>query len=226
VADNSATAYLTGNGAEYSGHTATQLGANDTINIGDAVHAGRVSAWLGANSTVNLANAGSTAFLHLFGDTAGSSLTNMTTINGITDAATNFVRLHFNDYGPTSGSTILTNEEAWGAGAPWRSQVNEASATSLANALNIAANEALNMNQTIGNADGTNIVNGNTPAAQIQLDGHTGLLDWFQYQGNTYIVEVVNTTGSNAAHVGLQSQDIVVKLTGLVDVSHDVNVVL
>jgi hypothetical protein len=45
-------------------------------------------------------------------------------------------------------------------------------------------------------------------------------VDWFQYGGDTYLVEAVNSGSSNAAHGGLAANDIVVKLTGLVDMSH------
>jgi hypothetical protein len=47
-------------------------------------------------------------------------------------------------------------------------------------------------------------------------------VEWFQYQGNTYVVEAVNnaTSGSGATHTALGANDAVVKLTGLVDLSH------
>jgi hypothetical protein len=75
-------------------------------------------------------------------------------------------------------------------------QVNVAGATSLAGALDLAASQV-----------GTVAV-------------HSGSLDWFEYQGNTYVVEAVNNTGTAAAHTALGANDTVVKLTGLVDLTH------
>jgi len=55
---------------------------------------------------------------------------------------------------------------------------------------------------------------------------HTGLVDWFQYNGNTYIVEDINNANAaggtlvNAAtHSTLQSTDAVVELVGLVNLN-------
>jgi hypothetical protein len=221
VATYDSTVYITGNGESFSSGDATQLGAGDTINAGDAVYGyADVHAWLGANSTVNIA-AGSDVDLHLLGDTAGAALTNMTVINGAQNA--DGVYLHFNDVS-AGGSPLLT--EAWAAdGNEAYSQVNVASATSLASALNIAANQALAMDYDFGNAH-TFVANQNTKGAVLEVNGHTGLLDWFQYGGNTYIVEAVNSGGAAAAHAGLTSSDIVVELTGLVTVSNHVDVAL
>jgi len=58
----------------------------------------------------------------------------------------------------------------------------------------------------------------------VRLDAHTGLLDWFQRGGNTYIVEVLNNSGAGAAHAGLAAGDTVVELAGLVNVPVDVAV--
>jgi hypothetical protein len=76
-------------------------------------------------------------------------------------------------------------------------QVNVATATSLANALDLAASQA------------------------GQVAANTGVVEWFQYQGNTYVVEAANTatSGNAVAHTGLGAHDVVVKLTGLVDLT-------
>jgi hypothetical protein len=54
----------------------------------------------------------------------------------------------------------------------------------------------------------------------LELNAKTGLADWFQYGGNTYIVEAVNTGPTSAAHAALGVHDEVIKLTGLVDANN------
>lgn len=217
VSHTDSTVYVTGNGDNFSsGTAASQLAAGDTINATDAT----VHTWLGANSTVNLAD-GATADVHVLGDTAGASLTNLTTITGV-GVDGDSLRLHLNDYLPGNSASGIT--EAWAGGHAWTSQVNVASATSLAAALNIAASQALVYNVNLDGSADAAVAGQNSAAAAYELNGHTGLVDWFQYGGNTYIVEAVNSTASAATHNGLASGDIVVKLTGLVDVSHSVDV--
>ena len=58
-----------------------------------------------------------------------------------------------------------------------------------------------------------------TVATSGKIAAHTGVIDWFQYSGNTYIVESENTSTAAAAHSVLGVNDIVVKLTGLVDLT-------
>ena len=172
------TAYITGNGQSFSSDLSTQLGANDTINVGDTANGTDAHMWLGANSTVNMA-ASSSADIHLLGDTAGTALTNMTVINGLANHDTS-IYLHFNDFTAAGASTGIT--EAWAGGSAASSQVNEASATSLANALNIAASQALAYDQILGSGSNTTIVGQNTTTAAFQLDAHHALIDWFQYR--------------------------------------------
>ena len=52
-----------------------------------------------------------------------------------------------------------------------------------------------------------------------QINAHSGVIDWFQFKGDTYIVESVNTGSTAVTHTGLGGDDVVVKLTGLVDLS-------
>ena len=60
-------------------------------------------------------------------------------------------------------------------------------------------------------------------AAAAQSGGHisasTGVIEWFQYSGNTYAVEAVNAGTSAASHPALASTDEVIKIIGLVDLS-------
>jgi hypothetical protein len=201
-----------------SGNAIFASGANDAISILGGV-SGNVDVWLGADASVDLGYlpvgevtvAGAvTVDLHLLGATVGSSLTNQTTINGVTTGDT--VVLHFNDTLPTGGSTGIT--EAWAAGgSEANSQVNVSSATTLAGALNIAASQALAQDADSSGGH-TFVVNQNTEAAVLELNADTGLLDWFAYGGNTYIVEAVNATNAAATHPGVQPGDIVVELAG------------
>jgi hypothetical protein len=52
---------------------------------------------------------------------------------------------------------------------------------------------------------------------EMTLNAQSGLLSWFQYGGDTYLVEAINPAASAAPHVGLQAGGQVVRLSGLVD---------
>jgi hypothetical protein len=52
------------------------------------------------------------------------------------------------------------------------------------------------------------------------LPGQTGLIDWFQFSGDTYIVEAVNPTLGPQDQTALGPTDVVIKLVGLVDLSN------
>ena len=216
VAAFSGTAYLQGNENGHINDTsspAISLGAGDTISVGDAAHpGGDAQMWVGANSTINL-TAGAFADVHLLGDTAGASLTNLTTINGVSVGGAD-VRLHFNDT-----NTAITTE-AWAGGTSENSLVNVSGAASLAAALNFAASQAAVEDQQFDTGTNTTVLNQNTTAAMLQLKAHTGLVDWFQFGGNTFVVEAVNSTATTTTHAALGENDIVVELTGIVDVSH------
>lgn len=89
------------------------------------------------------------------------------------------------------------------------SQVNVASATSLTQALNMAANYTLLVQDQGTAAD----------AAANLLAANTGKITWFQYGGDTYVVAMVNDTAAAVQQTALDANDIVVKLTGLVDLT-------
>lgn len=133
--------------------------------------------------------------------------------------------------------------EAWAGGTEANSQVNMTTATSLANALDIAAGEAVVLDTQFDNGAHTTAVSGALAGALAQsgaaslvdwfqyggntflagalaLNGSTGLVDWFQYGGNTYVVEAVNNGSTPATHPALGTHDVVVELVGLVDISH------
>jgi hypothetical protein len=48
------------------------------------------------------------------------------------------------------------------------------------------------------------------------IGAHTGVIDWFQYGGNTYLVEAVNFAANAAAHAALAATDEIIKIVGLV----------
>ena len=87
------------------------------------------------------------------------------------------------------------------------SQVNVASATSLTEALNMAANYTL-LVQDQGSAVTT-----------ADLAANTGEITWFQYGGDTYVVAMVNDTTVAVQQTALDANDIVVKLVGLHDLT-------
>jgi hypothetical protein len=80
------------------------------------------------------------------------------------------------------------------------SAVDVSGATSLAQALDTAAAEA-------ATSQGGNI------------GANTGVIDWFQYNNNTYVVEAINNTASSANHPALAATDEVIKILGAVNLS-------
>ena len=90
--------------------------------------------------------------------------------------------------------------EGWLTGAAATSQVNVSSATTLSAALDLAASRSAAM------AGGT-------------LAPDTGVYDWFQFGGNTYVVEAINNGTVAAPHAALGSGDAIVELVGLINVT-------
>jgi hypothetical protein len=50
---------------------------------------------------------------------------------------------------------------------------------------------------------------------------NTGVIDWFQYQGNTYVLEAINSTAGTAAHSALTATDEMIKIVGLVSLTSE-----
>ena len=151
--------------------------------------------------------------------TAALAGTGLTTISANLAAGLGHLNIYFDSANNTS--VVGTEVETWASGGiggtGTANFVNVQSATSLANALDIAASQALVLN--IGGGTATTV-----SAGVLLENGNTGLLDWFQYGGNTYIVEANNhSTAAGAigalAHTGLQSGDVVVELVGLVNLN-------
>lgn len=185
---------LTANGAGDiitfgSGSTLSATGAGDVVTF---TGSGAITA-LGANATIHVA-AGSTESASIVGDVVGAGLSatpSVTTIVGLTQTEVNS-----HNYSLTVDSNV--NGTIAASGNP---QVNTATATSLANALDIAAAQAA------ASQGGT-------------IQANSGVVDWFQYHGNTYVVEANNTTAASATHTALGANDVVVAITGLVDLTN------
>jgi hypothetical protein len=176
-------ARLTGAGASVG---ATGLGANDVIN------------YLAASSTSN-SNVDTVA-IYLTGTVTGgtSASYNFTTINNLAAVVANATLANPN---PLANQTLIFNNGS--ALESFIGQVNVASATTLAQALDLAASTAALSVQA-------------HTAAAGKMNANTGIIDWFQFGGNTYIVEA-NNGATAATHTALGATDVVVKLTGLVD---------
>jgi hypothetical protein len=214
----------------------TSLGTGDTISLHSATAAGAGFsatdlAWVGSGTTVNLGTS-TTAFgsgagvdsatVAVIGDATGAtsgSSPAMTVITGFATAGANATLNVQFDNTVAAGHISFTTAPTvptfvWAGGTATLAQVNEASATSLASALDIAASQTVNIDAFHSPAAHTTVTHGVT-----QLNATTALADWFQFGGNTYIVEAINSTSAAAAHAALGTGDVVVELTGLINVA-------
>jgi hypothetical protein len=115
--------------------------------------------------------------------------------------------------------TSLPVFEGWAGQNATNSQVNVAAATTLAQALDIAAGQVINLDQQFS-AGAHSLMTGAAASYVAQLSGQTTLADWFQFQGNTYIVEANNSGTQATPHAALGAGDVIVELTGIVNVAH------
>lgn len=203
------------------GNTITANGAGNTISVGTGantitatgadvtfkVASGAASSiTVGTNATVNLgtanvANAGAETII-VDRATTGGTTDNFakTTISFATGVAATGTVIDFDATVNTAAFTLLGTTMA-------NSQVNVASATSLTEALNMAANYTL-LVQDQG-----------TAVTTADLAANTGEITWFQYGGDTYVVAMVNDTAAAVQQTALDANDIVVKLVGLHDLT-------
>lgn len=188
------------------------IGAGDTINI--KIGSGVTYVTVGTDATVNFTGTDTTHndTIAVGAAVAGGTTASyhFTTVNGFAlgdeisfhnSSADTVVLLNDVNYYP------VTNTGHYGTGS--LAQVNVATAATLADALNLAANITL-----------LETAPGQTP---FQLFGGKAVVDWFQFGGNTYIVESVSNASGvpfSAVQTHLDANDVVVKLTGLVDLSH------
>jgi hypothetical protein len=149
---------------------------------------------IGANSTVSFGNntGGGTETVVVTGDLTGATTSGGTSTGGIAMITLGNV---VNGQGDQIVFNNAITELLTGSSA-----VNVSAAHSLAAALDLAAASAATSH-------------GGTIA------GNTGMIDWFQYSGNTYLVEAINNSASAASHAALAATDEVIKLVGLVNIS-------
>ena len=162
-----------------------------------SVDGGNSSIGIDANDTINFGNntgSGSETVV-VTGDLAGGTTSGGTSTTGIAmTTLTNVV----DDHGDLIVFDNATTEVLAGTNA-----VNVTSAGSLARALDIAAAAA-----AASQSEGT-------------LGADTGVIDWFQHDGNTYVLEAINTTSTAAPHGALTATDEVIKIIGLVNLSSE-----
>jgi hypothetical protein len=159
------------------------------------VDGGNSSTGIGANSTVNFGNniGGGSEAVVVTSDLAGATTSGGTSTSGIAMTTLgNVVDSHGDLIVFGNASTeVLASANA----------VNVITAGSLAQALDMAASAA-----------------GNSQSGGM-IPAHTGVIDWFQYGGNTYVAEAINTTGTPQTHSALAATDEVIKIVGLVNLS-------
>jgi hypothetical protein len=189
-------------------------GAGDTITFATQAANGAAVAWgsgasstvdggsgspgIGAHDRVNFGNntgSGSETAV-LTGDLTGASTSGGTSTAGIAMTTLGNVVDAHGDQIVFNNATTEVLAHATGSNA-----VTVASAASLAQALDMAAASAA-ASQTGG-----------------LIAAHSGVIDWFQYSGNTYVVEAINATASAASHSALSATDEVVKIVGLINLS-------
>jgi hypothetical protein len=186
-------------------------GAHDAISFATAAADGTAVTWgTGASSTVDGGNSatgiGSNATVN-FGNNVGSGSETVVITGDLTGATTS---------GGTSTTgiamTILGNVvDAHGDNVVLNNAATEMLAT--ANAMNVSSANSLAHAFDMAAADAAASQSGGNIAA------HTGVVDWFQYGGNTYVVEAINSSGVAATHTALTATDQVVEIVGLVNLS-------
>jgi hypothetical protein len=190
-------------------NTITATGADVTFNVASSASVTTIT--VGTNATVNLGTAGGAAANEVIivdravtGGTADNFA--KTTISFATGVAATGTVIDFDATVSTAAFSLLGTNMA-------NSQVNVASATSLTEALNLAANYTL-LTQDQGIAATATVVAGGGALA-----ANTGAITWFQYGGDTYVVGMVNDTAAAVQQTALDANDIVVKLVGLHDLT-------
>ena len=169
--------------------TAVTWGAASTVDGGNSL------VGIGAHDTINFGtNTGSgSETVVVTGDLTGATTLGGTSTSGIAMTTLGNV---VDGHGDLVVFDNASNEVLAGTGA-----INVSSANSLAHAFDMAASAA-----AASQSGGT-------------ISAHTGVIDWFQYGGNTYVVEAINTTGSAATHAALTATDEIIKIVGLVSLS-------
>jgi hypothetical protein len=182
----------------------TAQGAGDTVTFLGTQAGGTSTVLVGSNAVITFGTttgAGSEQ-IQVTNATTGATASGtfaFTTLNAAVDSGTGHQQILFGTVGTTHEGLAGASVEA--------SLVNVASVTTLAGALNLAASQAAIAVQPNPNLPGF-----------AQLQPGDGVIDWFQFQGNTYIVEATNPGATAASHAALAATDVVVKIAGLVDI--------
>ena len=164
-------------------------GASSTVDGGSS------STGIGVNDTINFGNntASGSQTVVLTGDQTGATTSGGTSTSGIAMTTLGNVV-------DSKGDLIVFNNATTEL-LVRSSAVNVTSANSLAHALDMAASAAA-ASQSGG-----------------AIGAHTGVIDWFQYGGNTYLVEAINAANAAAVHAALTATDEIIKIVGLVNLS-------
>ena len=180
-------------------NTITATGADDTINVDSGAS---TTITVGTNATINLGNA-NTAGTPIV-DTGADTINASSAVTG--GDSSNYAATNINILAGThTGATDVVIDLGSLATTSMLGQVNVASATSLAEALDMAADYA-----SLTAVQGT---------VAPKLAANTAVADWFQYDGDTYIVNMQNNTSAAVAQTALDANDVVIHLTGMVDLS-------
>jgi hypothetical protein len=172
---------------------ATKAADGTAITWGEAstVDGGGSATGIGANSTVN------------FGTNTGSGSETIVLTGDLTGATTQSGTIATTTLGnvvDAKGDQIVLNDAATEVLAG-TSAVNVMGAGSIAQAFDMAAADAA-ASQSGG-----------------EIAANTGVIAWFQFNGNTYLVEAINSTGAAATHTALAATDEIIKIVGLVSLS-------
>ena len=159
------------------------------------VDGGSGTTGIGANSTVKFGNnaGGGSETVVVTGDLTGATTSGGTSIAGIG-------MITLGNVVDNAGDQIVFNNATTEILA---GSANVSAATSLAHAFDMAAADAA------------------ASHAGSKIAANTGVIDWFQYSGNTYVLEAVNDTGSSAAHTALAAADEIIKIIGSVSLSSE-----
>jgi hypothetical protein len=194
-----------------SAQTIHAAGAGDVITFATTAADGTAVTWaaastvdggnsttgIGANSTLNFGNniGGGSETVVVTGD-----LTGATTSGGT--STTSIAMITLGNVVDGAGD-LITFDNATNEALAGPSAVNVTAAGSLAQALDTAASAAA------------------TSQSGAMIGAHTGVIDWFQYGGNTYLVEAINNTGAAASHTALATTDEVIKIIGLLNLADE-----
>jgi hypothetical protein len=162
------------------------------------VDGGSSSLGIGANDTISFGNntgSGSETVV-ITGDLAGA-----TTSGGT--STSNIAMTTLGNVIPGGGDEIVFNNVASEVLASLTNsgEANVSSAATLGQAFDLAAASAA------------------ASQSNNLIAGHTGVIDWFQYSGNTYLVEAINHGAVAASHTALAATDAVVEIVGLINLS-------